>query len=88
MPLLSARERPEACRDARSVRATAKTLWQGRLGFALEGMRKMRAGPAGCVPQSVLLLVVIVTGALSVSCCTYGHGRVLVWDQQASNRLG
>lgn len=78
VPLLSAPEHPEACRDARSVRGTGETLWQGKRGFALEGMCKIRAGPAGWVPQSVLLLVVMVTGALSVSCCTYGHGRVRV----------
>lgn len=76
VPLLSAPEHPEACRDARSVRGTGETLWQGKRGFALEGMCKIRTGPAGWVPQSVLLLVVMVTGALSVSCCTYGHGRV------------
>lgn len=78
VPLLSAPEHPEACRDARSVRGTGETLWQGKRGFALEGMCKIRTGPAGWVPQSVLLPVVMVTGALSVSCCTYGHGRVRV----------
>lgn len=78
VPLLSAPEHPEACRDARSVRGTGETLWQGKRGFALEGMCKIHTGPAGWVPQSVLLLVVMVTGALSVSCCTYGHGRVRV----------
>lgn len=66
----------QACRDNHSVRGAGEAVWRRKRGFALKDMCKICVGANGYVPQSVVLLVVIVTGAISVSCCTFGHGRL------------